>query len=105
MQAVSFSLVEHTSPSERTAIAWAVCNVCLAVAIWPQKPVPWFLLLVVGASPLVLFFAAEYIAARMHRGWLESLASDARSPQSPLVIKLLGWIALSVQTLFLLWNQ
>lgn len=95
----------RTSPSERIAIVWALCNVCLAVAIWPHKPVPWVLILVVGASPLILFFAAEYIAARMNRGWLESLASDFRSPQSPLVIKLLGWIALSVQTLFLLCNQ
>ena len=86
------------------AIAWAAGNCCLAVAVWPQRPVPWLLVLSVGFAPLLLMFASEYIAARMNRGWMESLASDFRKPQSPVVIKLLGWVALIAQTIFLLFN-
>lgn len=76
-----------------------------AVAIWPQRPVPWLLIGAVTASPLLLLFAAEYIAARMNRGWLQSMASDFRKPQSPAVIQLLGWTALVLETLFLLFNR
>jgi hypothetical protein len=45
---------------------------------------------------------ADYVASRMHRGPMERLASDYGKPQSPLVIKLLGWVTLASTTTFLL---
>lgn len=88
---------------EWVAIGWAFANVALASAVWPTRPVPWLLILAVGLAPLLLFFFADHIAARMYRGLMERFASDYRKPQSPLVIKLLGWVTLSLQTLFLLF--
>ena len=88
---------------EWVAIGWAFANVALASAVWPSRPVPWLLILAVGLAPLLLFIFADYIAARMYRGLMERFASDYRKPQSPLVIKLLGWVTLSLQTLFLLF--
>jgi len=97
-QNASMSLSRH----EWVAIGWGFANVALAGAVWPTRPIPWLLLLAVGLAPLLLFFFADYIAARMYRGLLERLASDYRQAQSPLVIKLLGWVTLSLTTLFLL---
>ena len=85
------------------ALGWASANVALAGAVWPTRPVPWLVVLVVGLAPLLFFFFADYIAAKMWRGLMERFASDYRTPQSPLVIKLLGWVTLSLQTLFLLF--
>lgn len=91
------------SRHEWVAIGWALANVALAAGVWPIRPIPWLLVLVVGLAPLLLFFFADYIAARMYRGLMERFASDYRTPQSPLVIKLLGWVVLALQTSFLLF--
>jgi hypothetical protein len=90
------------SRHEWVAIGWALANVALAGAVWPTRPVPWLLVLTLGLAPLLLFFFADYIASRMYRGLTERLASDYRKQQSPLVIKLLGWLTLALTTSFLL---
>jgi hypothetical protein len=56
----------------------------------------------VAAVPLLVMHFAEFIAATMHRGFLERFASDRRKPQSPAVIRFAAWVILVVQTALLM---
>ncbi|RZJ02416.1 MAG: hypothetical protein EOP39_22650 [Rubrivivax sp.] len=86
------------------ALIWATVNFGLTWPAVEARPFPWLAMLGFAAGPLVLMLGAERIASRLHRGWMERWASDFRKPQSATPIKLMGWLALAAQTIFLLFQ-
>lgn len=94
----------HLRHAEWLALAWAGVNLALCRYLVDAQPFPWLVMIGFTAAPLVFIFLAEHIAARLNRGLIERFASDWGKPQPAMPMRLVGWIALLAETLFLVFH-
>ena len=88
--------------STTVALIWIALNVLMATRLPFHGRFPWGAVLFIGAVlPAMLLFLSEPIAGSLKFGRMARFASDYGQPQSPVVIRILGWMVLVLQTGFL----
>lgn len=85
------------------ALIWIALNILMSTRLPFRGPFPWVPALIIGgALPLVLLLLAEPISRSLKFGRMARFASDYDQPQSPVVIRIMGWAVLVLQTCFVL---